>query len=90
MAASDKRATAFAAQSSVPSHQRRQNGGTNERIPSNQRRRCHRPGKKFSNASREYLSVKLDDPTFAAPRFCTCVVAAGDEVRAISGPTKAV
>jgi len=27
MAASDKRATALAAQSSVPSHQRRQNGG---------------------------------------------------------------
>jgi uncharacterized protein (DUF736 family) len=45
------------------------------------------PGKKFSNASREYLSVKLDDPTFAAPRFFTCVVAAGDEVRAISGPS---
>src|SRR6516162_4208180 len=74
-----KRRTTLRAQSRGPSHQRRQNGGTNERIPSNRRRRCHRPGKKLSNASREYLSVKLDDPTFAAPRFFTCVVAAGDE-----------
>jgi len=47
------------------------------------------PWKEASNASREYLSVKLDDPTFAGPRFVTRVAAAGDGVRAISGPGKA-
>jgi uncharacterized protein (DUF736 family) len=35
--------------------------------------------KKTSNAGREYLSVKLDDPSFPAPIYASLVVVEGTE-----------
>ena len=35
--------------------------------------------KKTSNAGREYLSVKLDDPTFPAPIFASLVAVEGGD-----------
>jgi uncharacterized protein (DUF736 family) len=35
--------------------------------------------RKTSNAGREYLSVKLDDPTFPAPIFASLVAVEGKE-----------
>jgi uncharacterized protein (DUF736 family) len=35
--------------------------------------------KKTSNAGREYLSVKLDDPTFPAPIFASLVTTEGSD-----------
>ena len=35
--------------------------------------------KKTSNAGREYLSVKLDDPTFPAPVFASLVAVEGGD-----------
>ena len=35
--------------------------------------------KRTSNAGREYLSVKLDDPTFAAPIFASLVAVEGGD-----------
>ena len=39
--------------------------------------------KKTSNAGREYLSVKLDDPTFAAPIFASLVATEGGDAYAL-------
>ena len=39
--------------------------------------------KKTSNAGREYLSVKLDDPTFPAPIFASLVAVEGGDSYAL-------
>jgi uncharacterized protein (DUF736 family) len=39
--------------------------------------------KKISNAGREYLSVKLDDPTFPAPIFASLVAVEGGDSYAL-------
>lgn len=40
---------------------------------------CGAAWKRTSNAGREYLSVKLDDPSFPAPIYASLVTVAGDE-----------
>jgi uncharacterized protein (DUF736 family) len=38
-----------------------------------------RPGRKRSSEGREYLSVKLDDPSFPAPIYASLVEVEGEE-----------
>ena len=72
MATSDKRATAFAAQSSVPSHQRRQNSGQRTtgffRIFAAKSNR--RPGRNFGCEPRR---LSANDSEFLMPGFASRV-----------------
>jgi uncharacterized protein (DUF736 family) len=45
---------------------------------------CGAAWKKTSNAGREYLSVKLDDPSFAAPVFASLVAVEGSDSYALT------
>jgi hypothetical protein len=72
MAASDKRATGFAAQSSVPSHQRRQNGGQRTtgffRIFA-----ANRIGVLEENFECEPLQISANDSVLLMPIFASLV-----------------
>ena len=82
MAASDKRVRPTGVESRTRAHQRQQDGGPRTRgsfrIFAGQTE-FGAAWRKTSGAGREYLSVKLDDPSFPAPIFASLVAVEGGD-----------